>query len=180
MKSVRRQYGMQPELVGEINAENLREAINSGLPASIYQPRIETPTTTPVPQFIVDGTTFSGVKNGAFVIVDNVLGIHMDGMFTPSYKLRTKEEARIRGMIKVRDCVREVFKTQLADEKNDAIMDARHKLNYVYERFVREFGCLSSKENRAAFRGDPDAPLLLSLENSYDEETEYSQESGCV
>ena len=178
MKSVRRQYGMQPELVGEINADNLREAIIRGLPRSIYQPRIEAPTTAPVPEFIVDGNTFSGVKNGAFVVVDNVLGIHLDGLFTPSYDLKAKAEARIRGMIKVRDCVREVFKTQLADAKNDAIMDARHKLNYVYERFVREFGCVSSKENRAAFRGDPDAPLLLSLENSYDEETNTAKKAA--
>ena len=40
----------------------------------------------------------------------------------------------------------------------------------MYDSFVSRYGPLSSRENVKAFAGDPDQPLLLSLEN-YDPET---------
>ena len=47
------------------------------------------------------------------------------------------------------------------------ITSAREHLNSTYDRFVQRFGYISSSENFHAFAGDPDRPLLLSLE-TYD------------
>jgi N12 class adenine-specific DNA methylase len=63
-----------------------------------------------------------------------------------------------------------VFATQLQDASDEEIIRAREQLNSVYDRFVQRFGYLSSSENVRAFAGDPDRPLLLSLE-LYDSET---------
>ena len=45
----------------------------------------------------------------------------------------------------------------------------------IYDSFVCRYGPLSSRENIRAFAGDPDQPLLLSLEN-YDAETQARHE----
>ena len=166
MKLIHSRYGTQPELVGEITPENLQAAIES-LPRDIYAPRADIAPATPYP-LSGDESALIGVRNGAFVIVRDVLGIQQDGEFTPS-ALKVKAEARVRGMMKVRDYVRAVFQTQLADNTDAIISEARRNLNHAYDRFVAEFGCLSSMDNRRAFSGDPDAPLLLSLEENYDE-----------
>ena len=73
-------------------------------------------------------------------------------------------------MLGVRDAIRRVFQTQLDDAPEDQIVEARRRLNTVYDAFARRFGPVSSRDNVKAFAGDPDQPLLLSLEN-YDPET---------
>jgi hypothetical protein len=168
MQSVHSRYGRQPELIGEITADNLQAAI-AKLPRDIYAPCVEKPSTT-ITQPTIDEGAFVGIKNGAYVIVDGVLGVREDGQFTP-VSLKAKAEARVRGMMKIRDHVRAVFQTQLADNTDEIITQARRNLNYAYDSFLAKFGCLSSRENVRAFSDDPDAPLLLSLEESYDEVT---------
>ena len=84
---------------------------------------------------------------------------------------------RVRGMLAVRDAVRLVFQTQLNDEPEDRIHEARQLLNRAYDGFVRRHGPLSSKENVKAFAGDPDHPLLLSLE-TYDPETKRAAKTA--
>src|SRR6185436_17332772 len=72
---------------------------------------------------------------------------------------------RIRGMLAVRDAIRVVFRTQLDDVPTERITEARKLLNDIYDSFTFRYGALSSRENIKAFAGDPDQPLLLSLEN---------------
>ncbi|PYJ92970.1 MAG: hypothetical protein DME23_26750, partial [Verrucomicrobia bacterium] len=48
-------------------------------------------------------------------------------------------------------------------------VEARFQLNLAYDRFVSRFGPVNLRANQRAFDGDPDLPLLLSLEN-YDDE----------
>jgi N12 class adenine-specific DNA methylase len=73
-------------------------------------------------------------------------------------------------MIQVRDAVRQCLRTQLEDADEDEIKLARAQLNQAYDRFVARNGPVSDRVNALAFRGDPDLPLLFSLEN-YDSET---------
>ena len=55
---------------------------------------------------------------------------------------------------------------------------ARCKLNQTYDRFAsRQFGPLSDRVNSQAFRGDPDRPLLFSLEN-YDSESKKATKTA--
>ncbi|MGB9153376.1 MAG: hypothetical protein WCD70_09860, partial [Alphaproteobacteria bacterium] len=169
MKQVRGRYGWQYELIGEATLDNLQTAI-AALPHDIYAPRVEKLATAPVPHIMDDEGAFVGIKNGAFMILDNVLGTRRNGEFVP-VEMKSNVEERVRGMMKLRDHVRAVFQTQLTDSTDEAITQARHGLNYAYDRYVAEYGCLSSEKNRYAFRGDPDSPLLLSLEQNYDEAT---------
>ena len=49
------------------------------------------------------------------------------------------------------------------------MVEARQQLNHAYDRFVARFGPVNLRANQRAFDGDPDLPLLLSLENYNDE-----------
>ena len=59
----------------------------------------------------------------------------------------------------------------------ERIAEARKLLNDIYDSFVCRYGPLSSRENIKAFAGDPDQPLLLSLEN-YDPETKRATKTA--
>ena len=54
---------------------------------------------------------------------------------------------------------------------DEDVVAARDELNLAYDRFVGRLGPISDRANVIAFRGDPDLPLLLSLEH-------YDPESG--
>ena len=72
--------------------------------------------------------------------------------------------AGIRGMLQVRDAVREVFRTQLSDGDDRSIVEARNHLNRIYDFLDSGFGPFNARESVKAFAGDPDHPLLLSFE----------------
>src|SRR6202030_1714139 len=93
------------------------------------------------------------------------IAIRTGATLTPVLNLPDETARRIRGLIKVRTAVREVLRTQLEDLGDEEIRDKRRQLNSTYDRFVARFGPINQSVNRRAFRGDPDLPLLCSLED---------------
>ena len=110
------------------------------------------------------------VKPNAYTLHDDEIAIREGDKLIPLPHLPIQTKLRIRGLIKVRDAVRQCLRTQLEDADEDEIQLARAQLNQTYDRFVARFGPVSDRVNALAFRGDPDLPLLFSLEN-YDSET---------
>ena len=109
------------------------------------------------------------VKPNAYTIHDDEIAIRQGDKLVPLPHLPVQTKLRVRGMIRVRDAVRECLRTQLEDAPEDDIQLARALLNQAYDRFISRFGPLSDRVNACAFDGDPDLPLLFSLEN-YDSE----------
>ena len=103
------------------------------------------------------------VKEGGLADRDGRIVVRRGRTFEPLL-LPALVGARIRGMLRVRDAVRDVFRTQLIDAPDESIVKARQHLNQSYDFFASRFGPLNAKENVKAFAGDPDHPLLLSLE----------------
>ena len=117
------------------------------------------------------------VKENAFTIVDGVIAIRTGSTLTSVANLPDETARRIRGMIKLREAVREVLRTQLDNRNEDEVADARRQLNVLYDHFVSRFGAINESANRRAFRGDPDCPLLCSLEE-YDEDTKRATKAA--
>jgi len=159
----------EPALIGELTQGQLEEAMKA-LPEGVYIPR-DQGREAPVTQ-ITDPERFIGVKDGGYAIVDGHVVIRSGNRFEPT-SLSSTETMRVRGLIGIRDAVREVFATQLDDEPEEKITAARAELNRVYDQFVRRHGYITARENFRAFTGDPDHPLLLSLEN-YDAENKVA------
>jgi N12 class adenine-specific DNA methylase len=117
------------------------------------------------------------VKENAFTLHDGVIAIRTGSTLTPIANLPDETARRIRGLIRVRGAVREVLRTQLIDSTENEIVEARRQLNSFYDHFVSRFGAINDSPNRRAFRGDPDLPLLCSLED-YDNDTKRAAKAA--
>jgi N12 class adenine-specific DNA methylase/predicted O-methyltransferase YrrM len=157
----------QPTLVsdGKDLKEALAEAIKK-LPQSIYEP-LNRSLDASVDQSI---PAPNHVKPNAYTIHDDDIALREGDKLIPLPHLPVQTKLRIRGMIQVREAVRQCLRTQLDDAEESEITLARAQLSQAYDRFVARHGPVSERVNALAFRGDPDLPLLYSLEN-YDAET---------
>jgi N12 class adenine-specific DNA methylase len=157
----------EPTLVsnGRSIGEALAEAIQQ-LPENVYQPQnCQIVASKPEQAIAAPGH----VKPNAYTVVDDQVAFREGEQLKLLSHLPIQTRLRIRGLIKVRDSVRECLGTQLDGSGESAVTLARAKLNQSYDSFVAHFGYVSDRANALAFRGDPDLPLLLSLEN-YDSE----------
>jgi len=150
---------------GRSLAEALAQAVER-LPQGIYQAHshhIAEPTieeTIPAPDF---------VKPNAFCVHDGVVCIREENVLRPLNDLPSETRSRIRGMVQVRDAVRDCLRAQVDGSPEDRVVETRQQLNAAYDRFAARYGPVNLRANQRAFDGDPDLPLLLSLENYNDE-----------
>jgi len=166
-------YGSdEPTLIGDgsVLEDALAGAVTE-LPQDVYQaeriesPRLKAKQTAPVPDYI---------KPNAYCVHDDGrLCLHEDGALHSLEDLPFETRLRIRRLIGVRDVVRDCMRSQLDGSSEQQMVAAREQLNSTYDRFVSRFGPINLSANQRAFRGDPDLPLLLSLEQ-YDEETKVA------
>lgn len=73
-------------------------------------------------------------------------------------------ENRVRGMILLRDCVRQLIEYQTENYPDEIIKREQEKLNTLYDNFVKKYGRLFTRGNNLAFRDDGSYCLLCSLE----------------
>jgi N12 class adenine-specific DNA methylase/adenine-specific DNA methylase len=165
----------EPTLVGNGGdlAIQLANALAT-LPKSIYEPlqeRVAAPgleQVFPAPE---------DIKPNAYTLINDQIGIRVDDQIRLVSGLPSSRVQRIRGMIRVRDAVRRCLRAQIETTDEDDFAVSRQQLNQTYDHFVSRFGFLSERGNSLAFRGDPDLPLLLSLEH-YDEETKRADKAA--
>jgi N12 class adenine-specific DNA methylase len=166
----------EPALIpdGRDLAAALREAV-AALPANVYREREQAgQRQAPAPETILAPDY---VKENAFTLHEGALVVRTGATLTPVAKIPEETARRIRGLIKVREAVREVLRTQIQNAGEGEILDARRQLNLQYDVFVSRFGAVNDNANRRAFRSDPDYPLLCSLED-YNEETKRAEKTA--
>ena len=73
-------------------------------------------------------------------------------------------EGRIKGMIGIRNCIRDLIKYQTEDYSDEAIQKQQRRLNILYDAFTAKYGLLNSRGNNMAFSDDSSYCLLCSLE----------------
>lgn len=78
---------------------------------------------------------------------------------------------RIKGMIRIRDTVRDLITYQSEDYPEEMIAKKQRELNDYYDVFTQAYGLLNSRGNTIAFREDSSFYLLCSLENLNEEGT---------
>ena len=118
------------------------------------------------------------IKPNAYCVhEDGRLCLNEDGVLHPLDDLPVETRSRIRRLIDVRDAVRVCLRSQLDGSSEAQVVEAREKLNFAYDRFVARFGSINAPVNQRAFFGDPDLPLLLSLEN-YNDETKMATKAA--
>jgi len=165
-------------LLGELTPEALAAAV-AKLPQGVYSPAIEeSKAFSPNPIHELPGA--GEIKDGGFGLKGDTVIVREGDTYRPA-DLTAEQGQRVKGMLKIRDAVREVFRTQLTGAPEAAVEHARRALGSIYDKYVASTiktakgsipaGPLNSPANIKAMAGDPDAPLLASLEN-------YSRETG--
>ncbi|HLX72732.1 MAG TPA: methyltransferase domain-containing protein, partial [Verrucomicrobiae bacterium] len=151
--------------------EALAQAIEK-LPQRIYEGQDQ-----PVRQ-AVNVPAPDDIKPNAYCVhEDGRVCIRHDDTLRPLDDIPVETRSRIRRLIEVRDAVRLCLRTQLDGSAEEIVVEAREQLNIAYDRFVSRFGPVNARVNQKAFDGDPDLPLLLSLER-YDEENSVAEKTA--
>lgn len=105
----------------------------------------------------------SNVRNFSYTIIDEQVYYRENSqMYLQDLPLTTIN--RIKGMISIRDCVRELIEVQMDDGSDEEIQELQTKLNNLYDNFNRKYGLINSKANERAFSEDSSYFLLCSLE----------------
>ncbi|MBR0230740.1 MAG: N-6 DNA methylase [Clostridia bacterium] len=108
------------------------------------------------------------VRNFSYTLVDGVIYYRENSRMTPVEASVTAEN-RIKGMIRIRDCVRELIEYQTEDYPDDMIANKQTELNELYDSFSKSYGLINSRANSSAFNSDSSYFLLCSLEILDDE-----------
>lgn len=103
------------------------------------------------------------VRNFSYVSVKGKLYYRENSRMYP-IQVSITAQARMTGMIEIRDCVRTLIMLQIDDASQTEIAAKQQELNMLYDRFIEKHGLLNSRANAAVFRDDSAYPLLCSLE----------------
>ena len=103
------------------------------------------------------------VANFSYALRDGKIYYRENSRMRP-VELSITGENRVKGMIAIRDCVRELIAYQMEEYSDEVIADQQRKLNRLYDQFQSRYGLLNSRANSLVFSEDNSYPLLCSLE----------------
>ena len=104
------------------------------------------------------------VKNYSYTLVAGEVYYRENSvMVKPDLNATAKE--RVKGMIKLRDCVQLLISQQMDGVISDmTIQQTQQKLNRLYDTFTDKYGLINARANSLAFSDDSSYYLLCSLE----------------
>ena len=104
------------------------------------------------------------VKNYSYTVVDgDVYYRENSRMVRPD--LNATAEARVKGLVGLRDCVQELIDLQMDAATPDSdIREKQAELNRLYDDFSTKYGLINDRANRLAFADDSSYYLLCALE----------------
>jgi len=104
------------------------------------------------------------VKNYSYAVVDGEVYFRENSrMVKPD--LNATAEARVKGMVALRDCVHQLIDLQMDEYTPDsAIREKQGELNRLYDAFSAKYGLINDRGNRLAFSDDSSYYLLCALD----------------
>ncbi len=103
------------------------------------------------------------VRNFSFTVVDGKV-YYRENSLMRAINTNMTAENRIKGMIAIRDCLRNLIEMQTKDFPDYEIQKEQEKLNSLYDNFSKKYGLINSRGNSSAFCDDSAYYLLCSLE----------------
>ena len=108
------------------------------------------------------------VKNFSYALINDRLYYRENSLMRPVEASEGMLE-RIKGMVAIRDCTRELIRLQLEDYPDEQIHSWQKQLNDLYDSFAKDYGRIYSKTNKRTFHQDSSYCLLCSLEKQDEE-----------
>ena len=103
------------------------------------------------------------VRNFSYTVVDDKIYYRENSRMTPVECSATAEN-RIKGMVAIRDCVRNLLEIQTLNYPDWDIEKEQRRLNGLYDTFSKKYGLINSRANVSAFSQDSSFSLLSALE----------------
>ena len=166
MKMVSGRFGPEPSCVpyeGADLEEQLSEAI-ANIHGEVTAYEVDDELTEEDNSIPADPT----VRNFSYTVVDDKIYFRENSRMTPVDVSATAEN-RIKGMITIRDSVRNLIELQTEDYPDYEIKAEQERLNTLYDAFTSKYGLLNSRANTSAFSQDSSYSLLSALEILDDE-----------
>lgn len=110
----------------------------------------------------------ASVKNFSYSVVNDKLYFRENSRMIPVIVSATAE-SRIKGLIIIRDCTRNLIELQADDYPEEDIKAAQELLNTKYDNFTDKYGLINSRANKSAFSDDTSFALVSALEILSDE-----------
>ena len=108
------------------------------------------------------------VRNFSYSLVDGKVYYRENSRMTP-VNASVTAESRIKGLIGIRECVRQLIAYQTEDYPDTMIEAEQARLNALYDAFSAKYGIINSRANKSVFNTDNSYFLLSSLEVLDDE-----------
>lgn len=104
------------------------------------------------------------VRNYSYAVVNGEIYYRENAvMYKPEKAVGTRAE-RIKGLIALRDCTRELIDYQLNGYSDEDIAAKQRELRQLYDGYIAKYGIINSRGNAQAFEADSGYFLLCSLE----------------
>lgn len=103
------------------------------------------------------------VKNFSYTIVDGDVYFRENSVMN-KVELNDTAKNRVKGMVEIRDCVRDLIEYQTNDFPDYEIKKQQEKLNNLYDNFTKKYGIINSRGNSSAFSSDSSYFILCALE----------------
>ena len=110
----------------------------------------------------------ASVKNFSYSVVNDKLYFRENSRMIP-VTVSATAESRIKGLIIIRDCTRNLIELQADDYPEEDIKAAQELLNTKYDNFTDKYGLINSRANKSAFSDDSSFALVSALEILGDE-----------
>ena len=104
------------------------------------------------------------VRNFSYAFVEGKLYYRENSQMIRKEVSENLEE-RIRQMDAIRSATRNLIEIQTEGCSEAELSEKQSLLNQLYDKFVKDYGYITSQSNSKAFRDDSDYPLLCSLED---------------
>ena len=166
MKLVSGRFGMEPTCIpyeGADLAEQLSEAV-SNIHGEITAYEAEDELEAEDNSIPADPT----VRNFSYTLLEDIVYFRENSRMAP-VEVSATAENRIKGMIAIRDSVRNLIELQTEDYPDSDIRAEQDKLNILYDSFTAKYGLINSRANISAFSQDSSFSLLSALEVLGDE-----------
>ena len=148
---------------GAVLADQLAEAVQH-IEGQYVEVEVETPD---VADAEVERKTLPAdpdVKNFSYAVVDGEVYYRENSIMT-QVELSDNANARVTGMVELRQIVNQLIQEQLDDYPDEDIKATQAKLNTAYDAFTAKYGLLNDRKNGRLFEDDSSYYLLCSLEN---------------
>ena len=105
------------------------------------------------------------IRNYSYAVVDDQVYYRVNSLMN-QVKMPAATAERVKGMVQIRDTVRELIAMQMEETVTDEeIQKQQEKLNQVYDTYTAKYGVIGSNANKRAFSDDFSYCLLCSLED---------------